>query len=125
MSCMASTVWSRPVSSSCYTEHGQRCGTDLTGRITTIAMSRSGPLGMRCTVEPNCSGLSAHLVGALVTRDHALDTCEPSCVPRAARPFFIPVVHNPLGAVGYMAAPELYSRGGEAGAMWQRRSPPR
>jgi hypothetical protein len=125
MSCMASTVWSHPVSSSCYTEHGQRCGTDLTGRITTIAMSRSGPLGMRCTVEPNCSGLSAHLVGALVTRDHALDTCEPSCVPRAARPFFIPVVHNPLGAVGYMAAPELSSRGGEAGAMWQLRSPPR
>jgi hypothetical protein len=26
------------------------------------------------------------------------------------------VVHNPLGAVGYMAAPELSSREGEAGA---------
>jgi hypothetical protein len=30
----------------------------------------------------------------------ALDTSEPSCVPGAARSFFIPVVHNPLGAVG-------------------------
>jgi hypothetical protein len=28
-------------------------------------------------------------------------------VPEAARPFFIPVVHNPLGAVGYVAAPKL------------------
>jgi hypothetical protein len=28
-------------------------------------------------------------------------------VPGAARPFFIPVVHSPLGAMGYVAAPEL------------------
>jgi hypothetical protein len=88
-------------------------------------MSRSGHLGLRCTVEPNCSGLSARLAGVSVTRDSALDTCEPSCVPGAVRPFFIPVVHNPLGAVGYVAAPELSSRGGEVGATWQRRSPPR
>jgi hypothetical protein len=33
-----------------------------------------------------------------------------------ARLFFILVIHNPLGAVGYIAAPELSSRGGEAGA---------
>jgi hypothetical protein len=79
-------------------------------------MSRSGQLGMRCTVEPNCSGLSAHLAGASVTRNHTLDTCEPSCVPGAARLFFIHVVHSPLVAVGYVAAPELSSRGGEAGA---------
>jgi hypothetical protein len=88
-------------------------------------MFRSGQLGLRCSVEPNCSGMSARLAGASVTRDRALDTCEPSCVPEPARPFFIPVVHNPLGAVGYMAAPELSSRGGKAGATWQRRSPPR
>jgi hypothetical protein len=79
-------------------------------------MSRSGQLGMRCTVELNCSGLSTRLAGASVTRNRALDTCEPSCVPGAARPFFIPVVYSPLGVMGYMAAPELSSRGGEARA---------
>jgi hypothetical protein len=125
MSCMTSAAQSRPVSSPCYTEHGQRCGAVLSGRITTVDISRSGQLGLRCTFEPNCSTLSVCLAGASVTRDRALDTCEPSCVPRAVRSFFIPVVHSPLGAVGYMAAPELSSWGGEAGAMWQRRNPPR
>jgi hypothetical protein len=81
ISCTASAVWSRPVSSPCYTEHGQRCGAVLSGHITTVAMSRSGQLGLRCTVEPNCSDLSACLAGVSVTRDCALDTCEPSCVP--------------------------------------------
>jgi hypothetical protein len=104
MSCMASAVWSRHVSSSCYTEHGQRCGAVLSSRITTVAMFRSGQLGLCCTVELNCSDLSARLVGVSVIRDRVLDTCEPSCVPRAARLFFIPVVHNPLRAVGYVAA---------------------
>jgi hypothetical protein len=42
MSCTVSAAWSRLVSSPCYTEHGQRCGAVLSGRITTIAMSRSG-----------------------------------------------------------------------------------
>jgi hypothetical protein len=118
MSCTASASWSHPVSSPYYTEHGQRCGVVLSGRITTVAMSRSGQLDLRCTVEPNCSDLSARLAGASVTRDRALDTCEPSYVPGAARPFFIPVVHSPLGAVGYVVAPKLSSRGGEAGATW-------
>jgi hypothetical protein len=81
-------------------------------------MSRSGQVGLRCSVEPNCSGMSARLAGASVTCDRALDTCEPSCVPGAARPFFISVVHIPLGVVGYVVAPELSSRGGEAGATW-------
>jgi hypothetical protein len=116
MSCTASAACSCPDSSPYYTEHGQCCGAILLGRITTVAMSRSGQLGLCCTVELNCSGLSARLAGALVTRDRALDTCEPSCVPGAARPFFIPVVHSPLGDVGYMAAPELSSQGGEAEA---------
>jgi hypothetical protein len=35
-------------------------------------------------------------------------------VPGAVRHFFIPVIHSPLGAVGYVAAPELSSRGGRA-----------
>jgi hypothetical protein len=46
--------------------------------------------------------------------EQPLETCEPSCVPGAARFFFIPVVHNPLEAVGYVAAPELFSQGGRA-----------
>jgi hypothetical protein len=125
MSCTASVAWSHYVSSPCYTEHGQCCGAVLSGRITTVAMSKSGQLDLHCTVEPNYSGMSARLAGTSLTRDRALDTCEPSCVPGVARPFFIPVVHNPLGVMGYMAAPELSSRGGEAGATWQRRSPPR
>jgi hypothetical protein len=76
MSCTASVAWSRLVSSLCYTEHGQCCGAVLSGRITTVTMSRSGQLGLRCTVEPKCSGLSACLAGASVTCDRALDTCE-------------------------------------------------
>jgi hypothetical protein len=88
-------------------------------------MSGSGQLGLRCTVELNCSGMSARLAGASVTRDCALDTYEPSCVPEVVRSFFIPVVHSPLGVMGYVAAPELSSRGGEAGATWQRWSSPR
>jgi hypothetical protein len=125
MSCTVSAAWSCPVSSPWYIEHGQCCGAVLLGHITTVAISRSGQMGLRCTVKPNCSGLSACLAGTSVTRDHALDTCEPSCVPGVARPFFIPVVHSPLGVVGYVAALELSSRGGEVRATWQHWSPPR
>jgi hypothetical protein len=143
MSCTMPAAWSHHVSSPCYTEHGQRCGAVLLGHITTVAMSRSGQLGLRCTVEPNCSGMSARLIGASVTRDSALDTCEPSYVLGAARHFFIPVVHNPLGGRGvrgstgalvsgrrgrgHVAAPEPTSpgrRGPELRNTWQRRSSP-
>jgi hypothetical protein len=41
--------------------------------------------------------------------EHALEIREPYCVPRAAKPLFIPVVHNPSGAMGHMIAPELPS----------------
>jgi hypothetical protein len=125
MSYTTSAAWSHHVSSPYYTEHGQRCCAVLLDRITTVAISRSGQLGLCCTIEPNCSGISARLTCTSVIRDRALDTCEPSCVPGATRPFFILVVHNLLGAVGYMVAPEQSSQGGEAGATWQRRSPPR
>jgi hypothetical protein len=30
-------AWSRPISSPCYTKHGQRCGVVLSGRIITVA----------------------------------------------------------------------------------------
>jgi hypothetical protein len=46
--------------------------------------------------------------------ERALKTCEPSCVPRAAKHFFISVVHIPSGAVGHVAAPELPSQEGRA-----------
>jgi hypothetical protein len=97
MSCTMSAAWSR---------------------ITIEAMSRSGQLGLCCTIEPNCSDMSARLACASVPHDRALDTCEFSCMPGAARSFFIPVIHNPLEVVGYVVAPELSFRGGEAGATW-------
>jgi hypothetical protein len=83
-------------------------------RITTIAMSRSDQLGRHCTIELNCSSMPAHLVSASVTYEHALESYEPSCVSVADRPFFIFVVHSPLGVVGYVTALELSSRGGRA-----------
>jgi hypothetical protein len=106
-------------------------------------MSRSGQLDMCCTVEPNCSDLSTRLTGASVIRNRALITCEPSCVPGAARSFFIHVVHNPLGGRGvrgntealllrrrgrgYVAAPKPTSAGRQGPKLrntWQHRSSP-
>jgi hypothetical protein len=46
--------------------------------------------------------------------ERALETCEPSRVHRATKPFFIHVVHCPLGAVGHMTALELPSQDGRA-----------
>jgi hypothetical protein len=63
----ASAAWSRPVLSLCCTEHDPYRGAVLSGRITTVAMCRSGQLGRR------------------------LETREPSYVPRAVNPFFIPL----------------------------------
>jgi hypothetical protein len=122
MSCTKSAAWSRPVSSPCYTEHGHRYGAVLVGHITTVVISRSDQLGLRYTIESNCSGMFACLAGDSLTRDRALDTYESSYVPGAAKPFFIPVFHSPLGALWYVIALELSSRGGEAGVTWQRQS---
>jgi hypothetical protein len=82
MFCTVSAAWTRLILLLYCTKPGSSCGAVLSGRITIVAMSRSGQLSLRCTV----------------TRDRALDTCEPNCVPEAARPFFIPVVHSPLGS---------------------------
>jgi hypothetical protein len=79
-------------------------------------MFRSYQLGLRCTVKPNYNDMSARLAGTSITSDRALDTCEPNCVPGVVRSFFIPVVNSPLGAVGYVAAPELSFQGGETEA---------
>jgi hypothetical protein len=104
-------------------------------------MFRSDQLGLRCTVEPNCSDMSARLAGASATRDRALDTCEPSYVSGAARPFFCgPHPTRSCGVCGsigallsgrqgrdHVAAPESTSigrRGPELRNTWQRRSSP-
>jgi hypothetical protein len=80
MSCTVSTALSHFISSLCYNKHGQRCDVIPWGRITTVAISRSGQLGLHCTVEPNCSDMSARPAGASVTHGRALDTCKLSCV---------------------------------------------
>jgi hypothetical protein len=81
ISCTVSATWSRTVSSPCYTKHGQRCDAILSSRITTVVMSRSVQLGLCCTIEPNCSGMSAHLAGASVTSAGALLSGRQSLEP--------------------------------------------
>jgi hypothetical protein len=39
-----------------------------------------------------------------------MEARESNCAPRAAKSFFIPVVHSPLGAVEHVATPELPSQ---------------
>jgi hypothetical protein len=41
--------------------------------------------------------MSARLAGASVTHEHFWKTREPTCVTRVAKPFFIHMIHNPLG----------------------------
>jgi hypothetical protein len=57
MSCTTSAVWSLPVLSLYCTEHDPYHGVILLGRTTSVAMSRSGQLSRRCTVETHCNGL--------------------------------------------------------------------
>jgi hypothetical protein len=57
MSCMMLTAWIRHVLSLYCTEPDPSRGTVLSARITTVAISRSGQLGRRCTVGKHCSGL--------------------------------------------------------------------
>jgi hypothetical protein len=41
----------------CCTEHGPYRSAVLSGHITFVAISRSGQIGRRCTIESHCSGL--------------------------------------------------------------------
>jgi hypothetical protein len=120
MSCTASAAWSHPILSLCCTKHCLYCGAVLSGHITSVAMSRSGQLDRRCTIEPHCSGLHARLADASVMYERVLETREPSCMSRAAKPFFIHVVHSPLGVVGHVAAPELPSQKGRTRSLGTR-----
>jgi hypothetical protein len=63
MSYTTSAAWSRPVLSLCCTKHGPSRGAVLSGHITVVAMSRSGQLDRRCTIELHCSGM--HVLHAL------------------------------------------------------------
>jgi hypothetical protein len=51
-----------------------------------------------------------------------LKTRESNCVHRAAKPFFIPLVHCPPGAVGHVVAPKLLSQEGKAPSLGTRGS---
>jgi hypothetical protein len=98
MSCVMSAVWSHPVLSHCCTKHGQRCGVALSGRITTVVISKSGQLGLRCTVAvyPHILwAMMAQVSGVSVTCRHALETCESSRIGRLVKSFFILEVCGP------------------------------
>jgi hypothetical protein len=59
---------------------------------------------------------------ASVMHERVLETHEPSCAPRTAKSFFIPVVHSLSGPVGHMVAPELPSQEGRAPSRGTRHS---
>jgi hypothetical protein len=61
------------------------------------------------------------------TRVHALETCEPSCIPRLARHFFIPDARGTLRVMEHVAVLEPFRvgrQGLEPRGTWQRRNPP-
>jgi hypothetical protein len=61
ISCTVSAAWSHSVLSFCCTELGPSRGAVLSGRITTVTMSRSGQLGRCYTVGTHCSGLHIYM----------------------------------------------------------------
>jgi hypothetical protein len=64
--------------------------------------------------------------GALETHEHALETCEPSCVPRAAKPFLFlwSTVHRGRVTHGSNGAPLSGRQSPELWDTWQHRSSP-
>jgi hypothetical protein len=130
MSCATSAMWSHPVLSHCCTEHDQRYGVALSGRISTIIISKSGQLGRRCTIAacPHVLRvLMAQVSDVSVTCGHALETREPCCIGRSGKPIFILEVCGPQRATEHMAAVEPSRAGRWAPVpwdMWQRQSPP-
>jgi hypothetical protein len=128
ISCASSAVWSS-VLSHCCTEHGQWHCVVMSGHITTVAISKSGQLGRRCTIATCAHVLRvmvAHVSGVSATCRHALKSREPSRIGRPAKSFFILEVCSTQRAVGHVAASES-SWAGKWGLMswdtWQRRSP--
>jgi hypothetical protein len=94
--------------SHCSTEHNQRCGVALLGRITTVAISKSGQMGRQCTVAACPHVLQAMMTqvsSASVTCEHALETREPSRIGRPANHFFILEVCGPQRVTEHVAVP--------------------
>jgi hypothetical protein len=121
MSCAMSAVWSPPVLSHCCTEHDQRHGVALLGCITTVAISKSGQLGRRCTVA-DCPyvlrPMMDHVSGVSVMCGNVIETREPSRIGRLAKPFFILEVCDPQRAAGHVAAPEPSQVGRRGTVSW-------
>jgi hypothetical protein len=130
MSYAASAVWSHPILLHCCTKYGQRCGVALSGCITTVTISKSGQLGRRYIVAACLHVLRAMMAQVsdiLVTCEHALETCEPTCIGRSAKPFFTLEVCGPHRVVGHVAVPEPSRVGRRCPVpwdIWQRWSPP-
>jgi hypothetical protein len=87
----------------------------------------SGQQGWRCTVSV-CLHVLQRLSheGALITRERAMGTREPSCMPRPTKSFFIPKAHSPLRAARHVVALEssrVGRRGLEPWGTWQHWGP--
>jgi hypothetical protein len=108
MSYTASAAWSHPVLSLCCTEPDLSRGAVMSGRIIIVAMSRSGQLDQCCTVGKHCSGM--HVCRRLSNAQVCLRKYATlaTCLGQLSI-FFIPMVHNPSGAMGHVTASELTS----------------
>jgi hypothetical protein len=124
-----------PISSLSHVVHGQRHGVRPVPSLlpcyeqlaTQYHPVGSYPLSAtrRRTVERHCSTMSTGLADALVMCEHALEICEPSCMSRAVKSFFIfvPPQHaESCGTHGSIGAPASGRQGPEACGTWQRRS---
>jgi hypothetical protein len=101
---------------SCHVTNGQRHSTVLSGHTPC---QPHGAALLSCIVVALPHVLQAMMMPPVLTSCRSLgnaraclETREPSCVARAAKPFFISVVHNPLRVVGHVTAPELSPREG-------------
>jgi hypothetical protein len=144
MSSTTSAVWSRSILSLCCTEHSSYRGAALLGRITSIAMSRSGQLDRCCTIETHCSSL--HVLQALQSRTSMpwKHVSLAACLGQLGLSLFVwsiarrgpwdtwqhwssPLRKAEPEAMRHVAAPELTSsrrQGLELRDMWQRQSSP-
>jgi hypothetical protein len=89
------------------------------GSYHLCSHDRSGQLGRRCTVAACTSAVTS------VTHERALETREPSCVPRVVKPFFYSCGPQPIeghGTRGNTRAPLSERQSPEPWDTWQHRS---
>jgi hypothetical protein len=80
MSCTASATWSHHVSSSCYTEHGQRWGHVVCGSTRALLSRRQGR-GHVAAPEPTLAGRRApELRNTWQRRSSPLGEAEPEAM---------------------------------------------